>query len=109
MTQHCRAYQRNHKYLAEVCLDIKNFFPSISPQLLFNYIVEKMSSTYEKNLDMLKMAVAKLLYFQIDRENIRPWHSKYYPKGFNMSDDNIYMNCGIPQGLPQSYFLEIYV
>lgn len=104
VTQHCRAYQRNHKYLAEVCLDIKNFFPSISPQLLFNYIVEKMSSTYEKNLDMLKMAVAKLLYFQIDRENIRPWHSKYYPKGFNMSDDNIYMNCGIPQGLPQSYF-----
>lgn len=104
VTQHCRTYQRNHKYLAEVCLDIKNFFPSISPQLLFNYIVEKMSSTYEKNLDMLKMAVAKLLYFQIDRENIRPWHSEYYPKGFNMSDDNIYMNCGIPQGLPQSYF-----
>ena len=27
---HCRTYQQNHSYLTEVCLDIKNFFPSMS-------------------------------------------------------------------------------
>ena len=102
--EHCRAYQRNHNYLTEVSLDIKNFFPSISPRLLYNYISNKLSLTYKDDLCTLKTAIVKLLFFNIEKENIEPWRESYYPKDFKAKDDKTYMNCGIPQGLPQSYF-----
>ena len=57
--KHCRAYQHNHNYLTEVSLDIKNFFPSISPKLLYNYIVNKLSLTYKDDLYSLNTAIAK--------------------------------------------------
>jgi len=102
--EHCRAYQQNHNYLTEVCLDIKNFFPSISPKMLYDYIISKLSKTYEDDKETLKMAVAKLLYFNIPKDNAEPWKDYYYPEGTDLSGTKIYMNCGIPQGLPQSYF-----
>ena len=102
--EHCRAYQQNHSYLTEVSLDIKNFFPSISPKMLYDYIVNKLSKTYEDDKDMLGMAVAKLLYFRIDKENAEPWKDYYYPVDTDLTGVEEYMNCGIPQGLPQSYF-----
>lgn len=102
--EHCRAYQSNHNYLTEVSLDIKNFFPSISLKLLYNYIIEKLSSTYKNDLPALKMAVTKLLFFKLDEDNIEPWKDCYYPKDFETTRGGLYMNCGIPQGLPQSYF-----
>lgn len=104
VVEHCRAYQHNHNYLTEVSLDIKNFFPSISPKILFDYITSKLSKSYEDDKDALSMAVAKLLYFRIAKENVEPWAAYYYPEGTEMTDTDIYMNCGIPQGLPQSYF-----
>lgn len=105
--EHCRNYQKTHRFLTEVSLDIKNFFPSVSPQFLYDYILEKLSATYRKeDFDMLKVAVAKLLYFKVSKENIEPWLSLYYAdiSGVKALDDDYYMNCGIPQGLPQSYF-----
>lgn len=102
---HCRTYQQNHSYLTEVCLDIKNFFPSISPKMLFDYIISKLSKTYEGDIDDLSKAVAKLLYFRINKDNIEPWLDYYYPEDANLTGVNFYVNCGIPQGLPQSYFL----
>lgn len=103
---HCREYQQNHKYLTEVNLDIKNFFPSIPPKYLFEFIIGKLSSTYrdEKDKYTLRMAVAKLLYFKLSPKNIEPWVEEYYPEGWKKNTDNFYLNCGIPQGLPQSYF-----
>lgn len=102
--EHCRSYQNNHNYLTEVSLDIKNFFPSIPPKLLYNYIIEKLSSTYKDDLPALKMAVTKLLFFNLLEDNIEPWKDCYYPKDFETTCGGLYMNCGIPQGLPQSYF-----
>lgn len=102
--EHCRTYQKNHNYLTEVSLDIKNFFPSISPKLLYNFIVDKLSLTYKEDPDTLKMAISKLLFFHVPKENIEPWSKFYYPDGFKATDSGLYMNCGIPQGLPQSYF-----
>ena len=101
---HCRAYQQNHSYLSEVCLDIKNFFPSISPKMLYDYIIGKLSKTYEDDIDSLSVAVVKLLYFTLDKKSIEPWKKYYYSNGTNLSGSDLYMNCGIPQGLPQSYF-----
>lgn len=102
--EHCRAYQQSHNYLTEVSLDIKNFFPSISPKMLYDYIIHKLSKTYEEDRDILSTAVAKLLYFNILKDNIEPWTKYYYPEGTDLTGINKYMNCGIPQGLPQSYF-----
>lgn len=102
--EHCRLYQKNHKYLTEVCLDIKNFFPSVSPKLLYDFIIDKLLLTYQDDLPLLKTAVTKLLYFKIERDNIKPWIDFYYPSNFKVPRNESYMNCGIPQGLPQSYF-----
>lgn len=103
--EHCRAYQKNHNCLTEVSLDIKNFFPSISPMMLYDYITRKLSKTYEDDDKVtLSNAVTKLLFFNISKENIESWRDYYYPQNTVYSDTNQYMNCGIPQGLPQSYF-----
>lgn len=102
--EHCRTYQQNHSYLTEVSLDIKNFFPSISPKMLYDYIISKLSKTYEDDKEDLSKAVAKLLYFKIDKDNIEPWKECYYPEDADLTGMGFFMNCGIPQGLPQSYF-----
>ena len=102
--EHCRAYQQNHSYLTEVSLDIKNFFPSISPKVLYDYIIIKLSKTYEEDKEDLSKAVAKLLYFNIRKENIVPWKEYYYLEDADLNGAAFYLNCGIPQGLPQSYF-----
>lgn len=101
--EHSRKYQQDHSFLTEVCLDIKNFFPSVSPTMLYHYIIDKLSVAYENYLDELKMVVVKLLYFNIEKENVEPWLDDYY-NGADLNGSDQYMNCGIPQGLPQSYF-----
>lgn len=37
--ENCRNYKNNHRYLTEVSLDIQNFFPSVSPEYLYNLII----------------------------------------------------------------------
>lgn len=92
--EHCRSYQNNHNYLTEVCLDIKNFFPSISPKLLYNYIIEKLSSTYKDDLPALKMAV-QIAILKLEEDNIEPWKDCYYPDDFEIKRGDLFMNCGI--------------
>lgn len=101
---HCRTYQRNHSYLTEVSLDIKNFFPTISPRMLFDHIIRKLNKTYADDMETLSMAVTKLLYFTIREDNVEPWKANYYPEDADLTDVPFYMNCGVTQGLPQSYF-----
>ena len=105
--EHCRRYKNNHRFLTEVSLDIKNFFPSVSPQFLYDYILNKLSNTYTDDADKetLGRAVSKLLFFNVKKENIEHWVKHYYGlETINAVDDGGFMNCGIPQGLPQSYF-----
>lgn len=101
--RHCKEYQENHRYSTEITLDIKNFFPSISPEFIFNYVLDKLHFTYSKEEDQktLKMVLTKLLFFDIQPENLTGWMKEYYEKDVK---SDFYMNCGIPQGLPQSYF-----
>ena len=72
--------------------------------MLYDYIIRKLSKSYEGDKETLSMAVAKLLYFNISTDNIEPWKEYYYPEGTDLFGINQYMNYGIPQGLPQSYF-----
>lgn len=84
--ENCRNYKNNHRYLTEVSLDIQNFFPSVSPEYLYNLIIDKLSATFSlskdgkpnDDLETLKIAVAKLLYFKISPLNIESWQDEYY-------------------------------
>lgn len=99
---HCKEYQENHRYRTEITLDIKNFFPSISPQYIYDYILEKLCYTYTgEDLKTLRTVLTKLLFFEIKQNNLKGWEKDYYGKSINSP---IYMNYGIAQGLPQSYF-----
>lgn len=96
-----RQYKQNHKYNAEVILDIINFFPSVNPAFVYNYIIEKLSTSFSAEDQIcLYVIVSKLLYFKLSKENIEPWSEIYY--GYDVTGED-FMVRGIPQGLPQSY------
>lgn len=103
--KHCKKYQKSHQYLSEVSLDIQNFFPSVNPQMVYDYIIEHLSISFpdESDMKVLKMAVTKLLYFNVKPENVKDWETVYYGTDKSIAV-TYYTNCGIPQGLPQSFF-----
>lgn len=71
----CREYKENHKYNTEITLDIKEFFPSVNPKFIYDFIVDKLSTSFRDEADQkcIKVIASKLLYFHIKDENIRPW------------------------------------
>lgn len=102
---HCKEYRENYSYKTEITLDIKNFFPSISPEFIFTYIQEKLSFTFTSDEDkkMLKKVLTKLLIFNIKPVNLNNWEEIYYGEKIS-NDENEFLSRGIAQGLPQSYF-----
>lgn len=97
-------YSKNNKYSHEVCLDIKDFFPSIDPQHIFDFIINKLSTEFsdENDLNCLQIIVSKLLYFELSNIDSE-WYGAYYGEHPIVLDDKYHCK-GIPQGLPQSYF-----
>ena len=94
-----------HLYKHEVCLDLKDFFPSINPAYIYDLVREKLMLVYKGNdTETLEQVLTKLLYFHIKRENIEQWKEDYYPEGGGDSNTDFYTNRGIAQGLPQAYF-----
>lgn len=91
-------------YKYEVSLDLKNFFPSINPIVIYNYIIEKIKHLYKDNeLETLKIILKKLLYFNIVNLESKKSCIKYYGENYEEVMKYRY-NVGIPQGLPQSYY-----
>lgn len=103
ISKHSKLYKETHKYRTEVCLDLKNFFPTISPYFIYLYFINKMSIIYRDNEDIniLKKVLIKLLYFKLNKTCIEGWESIYYPENVNLKN---YINQGLAQGLPQSFF-----
>ena len=102
-----REYIDSHEYQTEISLDIQDFFPSISPSFIYDWVVEKLSLTYSSALDVLtlKRALIKLLYFQIDID--KAWKDFYYRDKLNQDGAekcNVLLTRGVAQGLPQGYF-----
>lgn len=128
IVESCDKYSRSHKYDYEVSLDIKEFFPSVSPFYLFVKICDVLKEKYRKNLNkspqnhstkeknlynlnfsILKRITTKLLFLKIkDSEMILDQKLEYYGEEGNYSDEIIkshtFFAKGIAQGLPQSYF-----
>lgn len=102
--EHCKQYRKNHKYKTEITLDLKNFFPSISPYFIFEYITQKLQFILtEEDKKTLEVVLTKLLIFKINTKNLEGWESHYYGKEVSRTVTEHYSR-GIAQGLPQSYF-----
>jgi len=104
ITQKYDKYSKTKEFEYEVTLDLKNFYPSINPMIIYDFIIDMYKTEDERvEFECLKCIVAKLLVFKItniDNEKYRKW---YY-----ICDNNISINAnwsmGIPQGLPHAYF-----
>lgn len=97
-----RIYHDNGDFKWEVNLDLENFFPSINPICLYNYIVQKIPVEYdEDDRRVLCKIIEKLIFVELevlDKDEL-----ELYLNGKNYQHCRFAM--GLPQGLPQSYFL----
>jgi hypothetical protein len=102
---HSREYKKNHRFRTEVTLDIKDFFPSIHPKFIYRYVLDRLNLTYPSEVDRqtLSVVLSKLLYFEIDKQNLEGWEEQYYGKSDVPTLDGKYLSRGVAQGLPQSY------
>lgn len=99
-------YTKTKEYRFEVTLDLKNYFPSINPAIIYDEIMSKYSAKYDNANDIqcIKTMLSKLLVFKIS--NLR---SDYFKEMYYGSSDLDFLNGevwtkGIPQGLPHAYF-----
>ena len=95
-------FHDNGEYKWEVNLDLENFFPSINPVCLYNYIVQQIPVEYsEDDKNMLCKILEKLIFVEI--EKLSKKDLEIYLGGKKHRDCRFAI--GLPQGLPQSYFL----
>ncbi|MCM1139781.1 MAG: hypothetical protein NC453_14535 [Muribaculum sp.] len=102
-----REYSKTREYDKEISFDLKDFFPSIDPRKILNFIWNAISGKYDSVEDQqtLLTVITKLLYFKIPKNNLEGWIDSYYKgKGEVEPVDGFYPTRGITQGLPQSYF-----
>ena len=100
-------YSQTREYDKEISFDLKDFFPSINPKKILNFIWNAISGKYDTEEDRrtLQMVITKLLYFKIPEKNLNGWNEAYYKgKGDISPIEGFYPTRGIAQGLPQSYF-----
>lgn len=108
VTTCCREYSKTREYDKEISFDLKDFFPSINPLKILNYIWDAVSGKYQNEVDKktLKTIISKLLYFKIPEDNLQGWTDVYYKEQCDLIKpvEGYYPVRGIAQGLPQSYF-----
>lgn len=111
MTEY-KSVRKNQTFKYEVVLDLKNFFPSIDPSIIFNFILEKTASIYSGvNEELFKSMLQKILCFNV--KNLKTEHeineyigninSSNYPTAASKGNSDL-NTIGIPQGLPQAYY-----
>lgn len=114
-----KKYHTSLEYKYEVTLDLKNFFPTINPIIIYHYIIGRLPAYMtEKEMHLMKMVLRKLLFCRLITKLDRRMKEQYYKVTRNINTcDNVKKQenenelksygfvRGIPQGLPQSYFL----
>lgn len=97
-----KRFNESGEYKWEVNLDLENFFPSINPVCLYNYIVQQIPVKYnEDDKNMLCKILEKLIFVEL--EKLGKEDLEIYLGGKKHKSCKFAM--GLPQGLPQSYFL----
>lgn len=96
-------YSETKEYKYEVNLDLKNFFPSINPKILYRLIYNKLPLSWKDDLTV-QTILEKLMVFKLcklDQKEI----SWYLNKEESAFSDCCNYAKGLPQGLPHTYFL----
>lgn len=96
-------YSETKEYSYEVNLDLKNFFPSINPQVLYQFICSKLPLRWQNDSDILTI-LKKLLIFKLCK--LDELETQWY---LQSEEEDKINRCryakGLPQGLPHTYFL----
>lgn len=99
-------YTKTKEYKYEVTLDLRNFFPSINPSIIFEEVMEKYSVKFEGiDRECLKTILSKLLVFKITNLKSKEFINMYYESSEIGFLNGEVWSRGIPQGLPHAYFL----
>lgn len=99
--EYFKMYHSTNEYLYEVKLDLENFFPSINPIIVYNYLLDKIPVTYmDEDVITFQTIIYKLLFCKITNLKTAKERNTYY----NGCDVEGEYTQGIPQGLPQAYF-----
>lgn len=102
-----KKYSNSLEYKYEVTLDLENFYPTIDPGLVYRLIVERFPVNIDRSdKELLKKLLIKLLVCKLKTKLSDKLKNEYYKikekKEEYFFEENFV--CGIPQGLPQSYF-----
>lgn len=97
-----RRYHENSEYKWEVNLDLENFFTTINPIGLINYIDQQLPVKYTSTeRKLINKLLEKLIFVEL--ENMDEEDLKRYTGESGINECRFAL--GLPQGLPQSYFL----
>ena len=111
--EYLKKYHSSLEYKYEVTLDLENFFPSVKPGFLVRYIMERLPvNLTEEDRELYRIVIEKLLYCKVENElSEELWRYYYFGEKeiLKKEEQNWEMfekfSKGIPQGLPQSYFM----
>lgn len=106
-----KKYNASLEYKYEVSLDLKNFFPTINPMLVYRLIMERLPVNMENSdKELMKRLIIKLLFCKLETDLSDKLRREYYKKEKDdkkREEELAFQESfvrGIPQGLPQSYF-----
>lgn len=100
-----RKYLNSKLYNHIVNLDIKQFYPSINPNVVLNIIIKNWPiDRLPDDHNFLKTLISKLLYFNIElsSDNLKLYYKVHNYE--SIAKHKLFYNIGLPQGLPQAYF-----
>lgn len=100
--EYFKTYHESKEFKYELKLDLKDFFPSVDPLVVYGILVDNMPVTMSnsRDVDVFKNIIYKLLVCEVTNLNTALSKEKYY----GHADVCITYTRGIAQGLPQSYF-----
>lgn len=105
-----KEYKETNEYKYIVTLDLKNFFPSVSHEIMYDYLLKNIPVYYQGNdLSLLKTIIKKLIYIKIaNYSQLNDFEKEQYTK-IREKHENITWCVGIPQGLPHSYIFANFI
>lgn len=97
-----------YKYI--VTLDLKNFFPSVSHEIMYDYLVKNIPVYFDKSNRLLfKKIIKKLVYIKIKNYSKLNDFEKEQYTSIRGEHEAITWCVGIPQGLPHSYIFANFI
>lgn len=105
-----KEYKETNEYKYIVTLDLKNFFPSVSHEIMYDYLLKNIPVYYQGNdFSLLKTIIKKLIYIKISNySQLNDFEKEQYTQLSDKYND-ITWCVGIPQGLPHSYIFANFI